>query len=64
MTYSTSISLVLEQMFQLQTGFVLSGMDKGMHTGVISTDLQRALHTLNHKIVLERMTLLLHIISN
>ena len=38
--------------------FVLTGMDKGMHTGMISIDLQKAFDTLDHKIVLEKMTCL------
>ena len=34
--------------------FVLTGMDKQMHTGMILVDLQKAFHTLDHGVLLER----------
>ena len=37
--------------------FVLPGMDKGMHSGMIFIDLQKAFDLLDHKI-LENMTCL------
>lgn len=36
--------------------FVLIDMYKGMHTGMIVIDLQKAFGTLDQKVVLERMT--------
>ena len=62
MTHSTNISQVVEEMFQLIDSclaqlkdFVLSKMDKGMHTEMNLT-LQKAFNTLNHKILLENAT--------
>ena len=40
------------------TDFLLSDMDKGMYTGMILIDLQKAFNTLNHKILLKKMTYL------
>ena len=37
------------------TDFILKGMDKGMHTGMILVDLQKAFDTLDHNILLEKM---------
>ena len=37
------------------TDFVLTGLDKGMHTGMILIDLQKEFHTLDHKILLEKI---------
>ena len=54
MTYSANISQVLEQIFQLIwvkiKDFVLSGLNKEMHTCMILIDLQEAFNTLDHKI--------------
>ena len=56
------MSQVLEEMFQLIDSclaqlrdFVLSKMDKGMHTEMNLT-LQKAFNTLDHKILLENST--------
>ena len=38
--------------------FVSTGMDKGMHIGMILIDLQKSFATLGHKIILEKMTCL------
>ena len=35
--------------------FVLAGMDKQMHTGMILVDLQEAFYTLNHEVLFEKM---------
>ena len=40
------------------TDFVLTDMDKGKHAGMILIDLQKAFDTLDHKILLEKMTYL------
>ena len=37
------------------TDFVLTGMDKQMHTGMIVVDLQKAFDTLDHGVLLEKM---------
>ena len=37
------------------TDFILRGMDKGFHTGMIVVDLQKVLDTLNHTILLQKM---------
>ena len=37
------------------TDFVLAGMDKQIHTGMILVDLQKAFDTLNHRVLLEKM---------
>ena len=39
-----------------QTDFVLTGVDKRIHTGMILIDLQKALDIPDHKIFLEKMT--------
>ena len=38
--------------------FVLTGVDKGMHNGMILINLQKSFATLGHKIILEKMTCL------
>ena len=38
--------------------FDLTGMDKHMHTGMILVDLQKAFHTLDHGILLEKMKIM------
>ena len=35
--------------------FIINGMDKGLHTGMILIDLQKAFDTLDHDILLEKM---------
>ena len=35
--------------------FITNGMDKGLHTGMILIDLQKAFDTLDHDILLEEM---------
>ena len=40
------------------TDFVLTDMDKGKHADMILIDLQKAFDTLDHKILLEKMTYL------
>ena len=40
------------------TDFVLKGMDKRMHTGMILMVLQKVIDTLDHKILLEKMSYL------
>ena len=40
------------------TDFVLKGMDKRMHTGMILMDLQKVIDTLDHKTLLEKMSYL------
>ena len=35
--------------------FTINGMDKGLHTGMILIDLQKAFDTLDHDILLEKM---------
>ena len=35
--------------------FIINGMDKGLHTGMILIDLQKASDTLDHDILLEKM---------
>ena len=37
------------------TDFVLTGMDKQMHIGMILVDLQKAFDTLDHGVLLEKM---------
>ena len=37
------------------TDFVLRGMDKGIHTGMILIDLHEHFDTIDHKIILEKM---------
>ena len=37
------------------TDFILRGMDKGFHTGMILVDLQKANDTLDHTILLQKM---------
>ena len=37
------------------TNFILRGMDKGFHTGMILVDLQKAFDTLDHTILLQKM---------
>ena len=37
------------------TDFVLTGMDKQMHTGMIVVDLQKAFDTLDHEVPLEKL---------
>ena len=37
------------------TDFVLTGMNKGMHTGMILIDLQKAFDILDHKVFQEKM---------
>ena len=37
------------------TDFILKGMDKGSHTGMILVDLQKAFDTLNHTVLLQKM---------
>ena len=63
MVYCTNTSQTLEQIFFTDSclaqlmHFVLPGMDKGMHSGMIFIDLQKAFDLLDHKI-LENMTCL------
>ena len=46
----------LTEFFQAQlTDFVLTGMDKQMHTGMIVVDLQKAFDTLDHEVPLEKL---------
>ena len=35
--------------------FIINGMDKGLHTGMILIDLQKAFDALDHDIILEKM---------
>ena len=37
------------------TDFILRGMDKGFHTGMILTDLQKAFDTLDHIVLLQKV---------
>ena len=37
------------------TDFILRGMDKGFHTGMILVDLQKAFDTLDHTVLLQKM---------
>ena len=37
------------------TNFIVNGMDKGLHTGMILIDLQKAFDTLDHGVLLEKM---------
>ena len=37
------------------TDFILRGMEKGFHTGIILVDLQKAFDTLDHAIVLQKL---------
>ena len=37
------------------TDFILRGMDKGFHTGLILVDLQKAFDTLDHSVLLQKM---------
>ena len=37
------------------TDFILRGMDKGFHTGMILVDLQKANDTLDHTVLLQKM---------
>ena len=46
-----STDICLDQLID----FVLNGMDKQMHTGMILVDLQKAFDTLDHGILLEKM---------
>lgn len=39
-------------------GFLLTCMEKGMHTGMILIDLRKAFDTMGHKTFLEKMTYL------
>ena len=47
--YSTDSCLV-----QL-SDFIINGIDKGLHTGMILIDLQKAFYTLDHDILLEKI---------
>ena len=37
------------------TNFILTGMDKGFHTGMVLVYLQKAFDTLDHTVLLEKM---------
>ena len=64
MAYSTNTSQVLGQIFYTDscltelTDFVLTGMNEGMHAGMILIDLQKAFDTLDYKVFLEKMACL------
>ena len=61
MAYFISINQVLAQIFQRIlafynfTDFILRGMDKRFHTGMILVDLQKAFDTLDHTVLLQEM---------
>ena len=52
------VDLATDSCLMQLTDFVLTGMDKGMHTGMILTELQKTFDKLNHTILLEKMTCL------
>ena len=55
MAYFVSISQIFAQIFQQLTDFILKGMDKGFHSGMVLVDLQKAFYTLYHTVFLQKM---------
>ena len=61
MVYFISINQVFMQIFQKSIAlcqlmdFILRGMDKGFHTGMILIDLQKSFDTIDHTILLQKM---------
>ena len=56
--YFSTATFSIDSCLAWLTDFVLSGMDKGVHTVMIIINLQKAFATLDHKIILEKITCL------